>query len=364
MGLTAGCLSGNGDDEYVRPIEVDEIPPAEHEGEVNNWNFFNEWMGPLAEPFEEEYGITVHNNFITSPVEVDSELQAGNEEIDTVLISEPTVSTGIEEGWWEPLPVEIMDAWDTLPDRFREEAEEHYTQDGETYMMSAIEQMETVLVYNTDYFDSPPDSWDILWQDDLADDIAMMDGFEFNCYAAALYTGQNPRNPDDFEEIEEVLEQQRDLNRTYWSDYSEGQAMMSREDIVVTVNTGGRAYNSHFDDGAPVDWTIPEEGCTISDSPHAIPTGAPHPRAALTWYDYFMTGQAAVQLFLGHGEVPSIADWEEQASEAGIPQDEIDFMDREAKNRHDAPLYSPQDGFSQETMDRYVEIWDRIRAGG
>lgn len=357
----AGCIGGE-DAGDIDIHDIDEIPPPETEDDVINWNFYNFWHEPLTDDFRDEHGIQVHHNFYASDEELRSELVAGNPEgIDAAGPSSTLAVMGIDEGWWEPLPTDLLDnAWGETIDRAQEASEEFYSRDGEIYAIKIMENTVPCLHWNTDFFDGPPPSYGILWEEDLEDQVAMMDSWSMNTQTGAMYTGQNPNDPDDLDEIEEALHQQRDLNRTYWGDWSHGMEMMATEEIVSTVSTAGRAWMANFLEDSPVDWTVPEEGAVIGGAAFSIPTGQAHPRAALTWMEFAADPINRIKLFTEGGVSPATRTFDDDAQEVGISEEEVEFMDLEEKNIHDATLYDAE-GMTPETRDDLIEVWERVR---
>jgi spermidine/putrescine transport system substrate-binding protein len=347
-------------DEEFRPITATEIPPDGVEGSVNAWHIYNEWVNAIAPGFEDEYGVSVNTAFQIGPEPVRAELSQGSDDIDVTFGIPSLVAQGIAEDWFEPLPVDLIEGYQANNKEIQDLDQEHFTnEDGELLAMSRARDWAPALVYNTDHFDSPPDSWGIFWEEDLAGEIALSELFIYPCRIAALYTGQDPTDPDDFEEIKEVLVQQRDLNQTYWGDFSLGQSMMSNEQIVATANTPGRAAQSQFEDDAPVNWTIPEEGSVRDVGQLMIPKGAPNPRAAVAWLDWCMKPENSVGLAAEHFTLPTNENWEEFVDEGEISQEQIDYISDENKVPPDAPEFSNIEE-SLETVQQYGELWTRV----
>lgn len=359
----AGCTGDDDDgtdDEEFRVPDATEIPPDGIEGEVNAWHIYNDWAGAITSGFEDEYDVSVNTAFQTGPQPVRAELNQGNEEIDVTFATPSLMKQGIAEDWFEPLPVDAIDGYEAINEDIRELDNQNFSnEDGELLGMSRARDWAPALVYNTERFDSPPDSWELFWEEELAGEIALSELFLYPCRIAALYTGQNPIDPDDYEEIEEVLIQQRDLNRTYWGDFSLGQSLMSNETIVATANTPGRAALSQFDDDAPVDWTIPQEGSVRDTGQLAVAKGAPNPRAAVTWLDWCMKPENSVALASEHFTLPTNDNWNEFANEDQITQEQIDYISGENKVPPDATEYSNIEE-SPEVVQQFGELWTRV----
>lgn len=355
----AGCLGGDDDGEYVRPIEIESFPPEEYESSLNVWNWYTDWVDWHVEPFQESYeGVEqVNTQAYSGPSEWYSRLEAGNDEIDNICATNEWVVRAMDNDYLEPLPVEQMGAWDVLTEMAKADAEEYYSKDGEVYAIPESIVMQPSLTYNTDYFDSPPDSWDILWDEDLEGMMFMEDWAEVSCRVAALYTGQDPNDPDDFEEIEEVLLQQRDLNVTYWNEFSSAMEMFLDEEVVVGPLRDGRTWMARYLNDGPIDYAVPDEGMMYTYDNFVIPEGAPNPRASAGWIDHGGQISSRVQLFAQMGYVPPIENLEEELAEV-VSEEQAAFADW--LDPDELIFIEP---LEEEILDRYDEIWTTVVAG-
>ena len=201
----AGCLGGNGNGNGNgnggggAPTDVS-IPVGDSEDTINIWNWYTGWTDWAIPEFENEFDISVNHAAYSNPSEWYSELEAGNDEIDSVSATSGWVDRAMNNDYLHPLPVDQMEGWEALNDLARSDAEEYYQADGEIYAIPET-QVAHCLTYSTDYFDEDPGSWEILWESDLEGRVSMQDWSEVACRAAALYTGQDPNDPDDFAEF-------------------------------------------------------------------------------------------------------------------------------------------------------------------
>ncbi len=358
VGALAGCLGGDDELEYVRPIDIASFPVEEYESSLNVWNWYTDWVDYHVDAFQESYDVEdINTQAYSGPSEWYSRLEAGNDEIDNICATNEWVVRAMENDYLEPLPVDRMEAWDALSQLAREDAEEHYSQDGDVYAIPESIVMQPSLTYNTEYFDSPPDSWGILWEEDLGGMMFMEDWAEVACRIAALYTGQDPNDPDDFEEIEEVLVQQRDLNVTYWNEFSSAMEMFINEEVVVGPLRDGRTWMAQFLNDAPIDYAVPEEGLMYTYDNFVIPEGAPHPRASAAWIEHGGQVSSRIRLFSEMGYVPPIENLESELTEV-VSEEEAAFADW--LDPDELLFIEPLD---EETLDRYDEIWTSVVAG-
>ncbi len=116
------------------------------------------------------------------------------------------------------------------------------------------------LVYNTDYFDEAPDSWEILFDPALRGKVAMFDGFwpGNGLVSTALINGGSE---DDIEPAMAIYEQAaRDGQiHSLFTSNSQAQQLLVSGEVVVMPHFRGVALPWR-NGGAPVDYAVPKEG--------------------------------------------------------------------------------------------------------
>lgn len=359
----AGCLGGDDEREYVRPIDID-LDDVEPENEVNMWNWFYDFRDWTVEEFSAEYGIEDSTSTgYSSAAEWYSRLESGSHAIDHVGSTGNYTVRSVENDFFEPLPVDQFEGWEALPDFLQDAIHEYAGKDGEVYAMPQSLLLYPTLTYNEEHFSSPPDSWGVLWDEEYAGDITMWDEAQYPCQIAALYTGQDPFDPDDLDEIQEVLEQQIDLNETLWDEYNHARGLFINEDVVVGPLLDGQTYIARFEDEAPINYTIPEEGGLYQLDDMAIPADCPNPRAATMLMDWVTQPSNLKNIFHESGYPPAIDhdDFEElyaeDLEEGTITQEEIEFFrwgELEDRLMFAEPL-------SDDILQTYDQIWTEVK---
>lgn len=343
----AGCL-GEGEGSSRQPADVSEWPPSDVEDSLNLWNWYDDWAEYAKEEFGGKHNVEVTNSGYSSPDQWYSQLQAGNEEIDNIAATTNWVERSIENDFLHELPVDIMPSWENVTDRAKDVSS--YRQDGKTYAVPESLVLYP-LTYNDEYFDSAPSSWDVLWNDEHEGQITMWDNGTVSCQIAAMYTGQDPIQPDDYDEIEEVLKQQKPLVKTYWGDYQQGMSLFVNEDVVAGPLTMGRTYSARFGEGAPVHYTAPDEGAMFTSDLFVIPKGSPNPMASLQFTNWASKKEHAAKLFETMGYMPAV-DISEELSE----------QDRKFTEWPDSWNLVFSETLSDEVRSSYDEIWTAVKA--
>jgi len=379
----AGCLGGDDGGEYTRPVDIDfdDWPPEEHEGGLNAWNWYVEWNEWGAPEFAEEYGLDEYNTeAYSTPTDWFTNLQSNpeNHGIDHIGAFTEWVHRTNEEDMVEPIPIDEMPNVE-VADMYLDVHREMFWSDdgvGGVYGCPHSVVISPIVMYNTEEIQDPPESFDILWDEEYADEISMMAHHGgFLCDVGALYTGQDPNDPDDFEEIQEVLEQQRDLVFNYADEHETQMQLVMSGDAALGTHTDGRAFRAMYNQGGDVDWFIPEEGATWGTDVVLIPTDAPNPVASTMYLDFLFT-DLGVEKFVEttvyrppveneeftDGEIGDTIreKWDDEWEKEGEAEDFIDDLvitDEEFDRMyHNWPR-------SDDVIERYDEIWTEVTAG-
>ena len=357
----AGCLGG--DEDTISPRDVED-PTNNLEDTMNVWNWYSDFRAYTVEQFQEEYGIeTVNESAYSSPGEWFSSLEAGEREIDSVGSTPDWTTRSRNAGHISALPLDEMTFWDKTADFIKDILEEYHMEDEELYAAPQAVQVNPTLTYNTEVFDSPPDSWGILWDDEYADEMFMWDRSYYACQIAALYLGQDPFDPSDYDEIEEALIQQMDLNVNLWSDFNQARQQYLNEDVVVGPFLDGQSFQARFFDDADVAFTVPEEGAFWVLNDFVIPEDAPHPNAAVAYTDFVADPEVNKMMLPTMGYRGAYSDemmedvYADELESGDITHEMLDFHrwdEFEDRLIFEEPL-------DDDVLERFDEIWGEVR---
>jgi spermidine/putrescine transport system substrate-binding protein len=381
----AGCLGGDsgggsGDGEYVRPVEIEEWPPEDYNSELNSWNWYSGWNEWGAEAFAEEYDLESYNTeAYASPTDWFSRLQANPEDhgIDSIGSFTEWVDRVSNEDMLEPIPIDIMPNVE-IPDRYISEMRENYYSDegvGGVYGLPHSVVISPVVLYNKDNVQDPPETLDLLWDEEYAGEISMFANQPpMLCEVGARYTGIVPNNPDDFDEIQEALEQQRDLVFNYADDHETQMNTVVTGEATFATHTDGRGFRAIYEEGGNVGWFVPKEGSTWGTDAFTIPKNAPNPRTTTMFLNFMFSSEGLNNFVKNSLYRPPVSNeeltdgdlgemirenWDKWGKE-GNPDDFIDdlVLDDETMSRLDHSW--PK---SEETIERYDEIWTAVTSG-
>ncbi len=359
----AGCLGG--DDETVSPHEV-ENPSGNLEDTLNVWNWYMDYRDWSVDAFGEEYEDveSISTSAYSNPAEWFSRLESDQHEIDSIGSTPDWTVRAREAGHISPMPLDEMAFWEEIPEFIKDIIEEYHAEDGDVYSAPQGVLVNPTLTYNEDVFSSPPDSWSVLWDDEFDGEMFMWDRSYYACMIAAMYTGQDPFHPDDYDDIQESLIQQRDYNVTYWQDFNQARGMFVNEEVVVGPLLDGQTFMARFNNDAPITYTVPEEGAFWALNDFVIPADAPHPNAAVTYTDYVARPENNKHMMTTMGYRGAFNDemmddlYADELESGEITEEMLDFHrwdEFEDRLMFEEPL-------DEDVLDRYDEIWNEVKA--
>jgi spermidine/putrescine-binding protein len=327
----AGCSSTG--EESRPPTSVDSWPPDPDGGPLVTRTYYPDWMEWAERAFADATGVGVSDEgepFAWQdrrPFDDDlvgdlrrwwadvrgrSSYDGPRRRIDVVSLQDWRLDGARD--LLHPLPVERMPAWNHVRPRLRN-AEFFRTDDG-TYGVP-VEATIAGLTYNTEVFDQPPDSWELLFDSEYTGRAVCTHQRRLP-HLAAQYVGQDPRAPDDFAAIRAVLETHRDrlvaqhdgppeaaIRRFFAADREAIRAFADGEAVLGTMGMAPM-YSARFERGVPLDYTAPREGALFSAFFFGVPDEAPHPRSAALFADWALRPANAVELFARESFMPAV----------------------------------------------------------
>lgn len=243
------------------------------QGELVIYNWYQPWIAEVYPMFEEETGISVTQlGTYSSNDEWWARLNAG-ESFDFFIPSTDWVQRAMAADLMHPIDKEVIPNISNLYEEYQEN--EIYQQDGNTYAVP-FSRVYYSLTYNTDEFPEAPTSWEVTWDESYEGRITMQDQAYARVGTTALMLGDDPLNPTMWDEIRERLSEQIELVRTFWTDYQTGMELFINEEVVVGQLTAGRTRMGAAE-GAPISWTVPEEGVLTFIDTFGIPSTSENP---------------------------------------------------------------------------------------
>lgn len=178
-----------------------------------------------------------------------------------------------------------------------------------------------VLMYNTEVFSSPPESWSVVFKESTLPDgksnkgrVQAFDG-PIHIADAALYlmthnSGLGIQDPYELNEEQykaalELLREQRKIVHRYWHD-----AFIQIDDFknegVIASGSWPFQVNLLRGDKQPVSSTVPKEGATGWADTTMMHADAQHPNCAYKWMEWTLSSNLQGDLAAWFGSVPVV----------------------------------------------------------
>lgn len=312
----AGCLARGETD----LMSLEQWPPERGGDELSFWTW-QEYWGNQARAFKYVDDLDAIEQDNVPSADQFARLMDGAE-VDVFHVESRHFGRALENDLLQPIPVEQMPAWTDRAEHLHAHDYDYYRQDGEYYGLPQTPMYQGIAYHNEHL--TEPDSWSILWDDDLAGRIAMPADPVLAGQIAALYTNQDPHDPDDMDDVEAALEQQQPLVDSYWTDWMESWRRFGSNELAAGVLPSPRMCLCS-QDGTPIRRAEPDEGVLYGWSTLAVPTSAENPWTALRFLDW------AAKYKTGGGPVWTPEEW---TLHHDRPLDEsVDAAYREIANR-------------------------------
>jgi putative spermidine/putrescine transport system substrate-binding protein len=218
----------------------------------------------------------------------------------------------------QEIDISRVPSWDTIDPRLQEAP--WHTVDGKHYGVP-YQWGANVLMYNTEVFSTPPDSWNVVFEEMTLPDgdsntgrIQAYDGPIYVADAALYLKFHEPDlgiddpyalDRDQFNAALDLLRQQRELVARYWHD-----AFIQIDDFtnegIVASSSWPFQVNLLKAAGEPIDSVIPKEGATGWADTTMMSSDAPHPNCAYLWLEHSLNLQLQGDLAAWFGSVPAV----------------------------------------------------------
>lgn len=313
---------------------------------VYNWGDYIEPR--VLEMFEEETGIKVIYEIFETNEDMYAKIAKGGSSYDVIFPSDYMVERMIGEGLLHKINWENIPNVKNIDPRFLNEDYDPQTAYSVPYTWGTMG-----ILYNTEYIEEKPTSWDILMDETYTMDMLMLNSPRDVLGIALIMTGHdiNSTDPADLEDAKELLLKQRPMVLAYVVDEVKDK-MIGGEAAVALVWSGDANYCMSEND--KLDYVVPNEGSNIFYDAICIPSNARNVSGAEKFIDFLCRADIAAMNYeyVGYA-IPNTA--------------AIELMGAEAYNA--SPVNNP----SQEALERcgvfkylgddtkiYDQIWTEI----
>ncbi len=217
-----------------------------------------------------------------------------------------------------PIDISRVPLWDTIDERLKNAP--WHTVDGIHYGVP-YQWGTNVLMYNTEVFEEPPDSWKVVFEPmDFPDGkpnkgrVQAFDGAMYIADAALYLKSTRPElgivDPYELNEKQygaalQLLRRQRKIVSRYWHD-----PFIQIDDFVnegvVASSSWPFMVNLLVRQGKPIASTVPKEGATGWADTTMVHADAPHPVCAQRWLQHSLDPKLQGDLAAYFGSVPAV----------------------------------------------------------
>ena len=324
---------------------------TESKGSVNvaNWGDYIE--EDVLEQFQKDTGIKVNYTTYSDNESLYSTLKNGSTDYDVICPSDYMIARLIQEDMLQPFDAENIPNLANLDPEFR--SGQDYDPEGAysvPYLWGTVG-----LIYNTTMLDKAPDSWEVLWDENLSGEILMFDNSR-DAIGIALKTLGYSFNTTSAEEIQAAVDkliEQKPLVQAYVMDQ-----------IFDKLEAGEAAVGPYYAGDSVVMMrenpdlacVFPKEGCNYYVDAWCIPKSAENKENAEEFINYMCD----VQNMADNATYNTIAPPSQAAREQmgdGLADNEQIFPSEEI--RKNCEIYT---NLPQETLDLYDSEWLRLKA--
>ena len=232
--------------------------------------------------FEKLTGIKVnYTNFATNE-ELYAKLKGGGAAYDVIIPSDYMISKMIDEDMIQPLDFENIPNFEYIMENFRNQDYDPENAYSVPYTWGTVG-----IIYDTTMVDIPPEEidWDLLWNEDYADQILMFDNPR-DAFAIAEIMEGFSLNTEDFDELEQAamkLRRQKKIVQGYVMD--EVFDKMGAGDALIAPYYAGDALTI-MEDNEDLDFVVPKSGTNLFIDAMCIPTTARQKEAAEMYINF------------------------------------------------------------------------------
>jgi putative spermidine/putrescine transport system substrate-binding protein/spermidine/putrescine transport system substrate-binding protein len=237
-----------------------------------------EWV----EPFKQATGAETSIVYAGSVDEMFAKMQGSQgQDFDILIFDTSLFDRYLASNLIQPVDLSRMKNFGNLAAEFQKV--EALWRDGKTYGIP-FAWGSLPLIYDADAFPTAPDSWEVMWDPQHAQQIIAVDDANNQIVVAALVLGlSDPYNlsDQDFEKVKQKLIDQKKLLLTYYAGFDDGVSIFVQNRIKLMLSMGELQLRALRDKGVNAALTIPKE-------------------KAIGWLDCWVISAGAKDLDLAH----------------------------------------------------------------
>lgn len=254
---------------------------------VYNWGEYistgaDEGTLDVNSEFEKLTGIKVNYTNYATNEELYAKLKGGGAAYDVIIPSDYMISKMIKEKLVQPLDMNNIPNFKYIMDNFRNQAYDPSNEYSVPYTWGTVG-----IIYDETMIDIPEEDidWDLLWNEDYADQILMFDNPRDAFAIAELMQGYslNTENPDELEDAARKLRQQKKIVQGYVMD--EIFDKMGAGDALIAPYYAGDALTI-LEENEDLNFVVPKSGTNLFIDAMCIPSSARQKEAAEMYINF------------------------------------------------------------------------------
>ncbi|MDE6677805.1 MAG: ABC transporter substrate-binding protein, partial [Ruminococcus sp.] len=254
---------------------------------VYNWGEYistgaDEGTLDVNSEFEKLTGIKVNYTNYATNEELYAKLKGGGASYDVIIPSDYMISKMIKEKIIQPLDMDNIPNFKYIMENFRNQAYDPTNDYSVPYTWGTVG-----IIYDKTMIDIPAEEidWDLLWNEDYADQILMFDNPRDAFAIAEIMSGYslNTEDPEELEHAARKLTQQKKIVQGYVMD--EVFDKMGAGDALIAPYYAGDALTI-LDENEDLDFVVPSSGTNLFIDAMCIPTSARQKEAAEMYINF------------------------------------------------------------------------------
>lgn len=232
--------------------------------------------------FEKLTGIKVNYTNYATNEELYAKLKGGGAAYDVIIPSDYMISKMIKENLIQPLDMDNIPNFKYIMENFRNQAYDPANDYSVPYTWGTVG-----IIYDKTMIDIPPEEidWDLLWNEDYADQILMFDNPRDAFAIAEIMSGYsiNTEDPEELENAARKLTKQKKILQGYVMD--EVFDKMGAGDALIAPYYAGDALTI-LEENEDLDFVVPDSGTNLFIDAMCIPTSARQKEAAEMYINF------------------------------------------------------------------------------
>ena len=319
-------------------------------GVVNVYNWGEYIDEDLLTKFTEETGIKVNYETYADNESLYSKLSSGSADYDVIIPSDYMISRMISEDMLEPLDFDNIPNFQYIDDAYKGLEYDPDNQYSVAYTWGTVG-----IIYNTTMVDYVPDSWSVLWDEDLSGQILMFSNSRDALGIALKYLGysQNTTDPAQITEATDLLIQQKPLVQAYVMDQIFDK--LEGGEAAVGPYYAGDAITM-IEENPDLAFVVPKEGTNLFVDAMCIPKGAQNKENAEAFINFLCDPENMAQNieYIAYSSPSSAA---RELLSDDLKNSDICYPDQALLTNTDTFINLPQD-----ILDLYDSEWVRLMA--